>query len=259
MADRDGPDGLDELLAPLRADPTSAAVLCDFDGTLAPIVADPAAARPVEGAAEVLAALAERYATVAVVSGRPAAFLRSVLPATVELVGLYGLEWVRDGEVVDHPEARRWRPVLAAAAEAARAELPPGVLVEPKGLSLTLHYRTAPDLATLVEAWAGARAAADGLDARPAKMSVELHPPVGVDKGSTVRALAAGMRAVCFLGDDVGDLPAFAVLADLRAAGVATVGVAVRSAEAPAEVLAAGDVVVDGPTGALEVLRRLAT
>jgi trehalose 6-phosphate phosphatase len=249
---------LDELLAPLRADPSSAAVLCDFDGTLAPIVPDPAAARPVDGATDALAALAGRYAVVAVVSGRPVSFLRALLPEAVQLFGLYGLERLVDGELRDHPDATRWRPVLQQAAEAALAELPPAALVEPKGLSLTVHYRTAPEVAEAVQAWAAERAERDGLDVRAAKMSVELHPPVAVDKGTTVRSLASGMAAACFLGDDVGDLAAFAALADLRADGVAAVNVAVRSAEAPPEVLAAADAVVDGPTGALAVLRRLA-
>src|SRR5690606_13637583 len=83
---------LDELLAPLTADPSRAGVLCDFDGSLAPIVEDPAAARPVDGAVDALAALAERYAVVAVISGRPVSFLRTVLPESLRLVGLYGLE-----------------------------------------------------------------------------------------------------------------------------------------------------------------------
>ena len=245
------------LLEPIRSDPASAAVLTDFDGTLAPIVDDPAAARAIDGALDALVDLAGRYRTVAVISGRPVSFLRSVLPASIELVGLYGLEWLRGGEEVDHPEAVPWRSVVGRATDAAVDELPPDVLVEPKGLSLTLHYRTAPEHEEHVERWAATRAAVDGLVVHPAKMSVELHPPLAIDKGTTVRALVSGLRAACFVGDDVGDLPAFAALADLRAGGVATASIAVRSAEAPAEVLEAADVVVDGPAGAVEVLRSL--
>lgn len=250
-------DRLASLLEPLRADPASAVVVTDFDGTLAPIVEDPAAACPVDGAVDVLDALAARYRTVAVVSGRPVAFLASVLPPAVELVGLYGLEHQRAGETVDHPDAVRWRPIVEAATRAAVAELPAAVLVEPKGLSLTLHFRTAPAYEQEARRWARRREEVDGLVVRPAKMSVELHPPIAADKGTVVRRLAEGARSVCFLGDDVGDLPAFAALGGLRADGLDTVSVAVRTAEAPPEVLAAGDVVVDGPEGALDVLRRL--
>jgi trehalose 6-phosphate phosphatase len=250
-------DRLAELLAPIRSDPSTAAVLTDFDGTLSPIVDDPAAARAADGAVDALVDLATRYRTVAVISGRPVSFLRTVLPDSLELVGLYGLEWFRGGREVDHPEAVPWRSVVGRATDAAVAELPAEVLVEPKGLSLTLHYRTAPDQEEHVERWAATRAAIDGLVVHPAKMSVELHPPLAIDKGTTVRALVTGLRAACFVGDDVGDLPAFAALADLRAAGVATASVAVRSGEAPDEVLDAADVVVDGPAGAVEVLRAL--
>jgi trehalose 6-phosphate phosphatase len=251
-------DALDALLAPVREEPSTAAVVCDFDGTLAGIVEDPASALPVEGAVDALLRLSSRYALVGVVSGRPVSFLRRVLPEQLELVGLYGMEWLRHGETVDHPDTEPWRAVVERATAAAIEELPGDVLVEPKGLTLAVHYRSAPERADLVERWVAARAAVDGLVAHPAKMSVELHPPVSVDKGTTLRALAAGRRAVCFLGDDVGDLPAFAVLQDLRHSGVATAAVAVRSAEAPQAVLDAGDVVVDGPAGAVDVLRRLA-
>lgn len=51
------------------------ALCLDFDGTLSPIVEDPQAARPLPGIVELLGPLAERFAAVALVSGRPAAYL----------------------------------------------------------------------------------------------------------------------------------------------------------------------------------------
>jgi trehalose 6-phosphate phosphatase len=65
-------------------------------------------------------------------------------------------------------------------------------------------------------------------------MSIELHPPVPTDKGMVLRHLVAslgGVEAVIFVGDDVGDLPAFEALSDLRDAGLTTVAVAVASTE----------------------------
>jgi trehalose 6-phosphate phosphatase len=249
---------LDALLDPLRADPSTAGVLSDFDGTLSAIVDDPAAARPLAGAVTALAALAQRYAVVAVLSGRPADFLDGLLPPDVVVSGLYGLERVRNGVRSDHPNAGAWREVVADVVAAGRASAPDGALVEPKGLSLTVHYRTRPEVAAEVQAWAERQAARTGLEIRQAKMSVELHPPIRVDKGSALLELAAGLKAVCFLGDDVGDLPAYEALGQLRAAGVATVGIAVRTGETPAAVQAAADLLVDGPEGALEILRSLA-
>jgi len=126
--------------------------------------------------------------------------------------------------------------------------------VEDKGLSLTLHVRTVPERDEEVRAWARAEAERTGLVVRPAKASVELHPPLPSDKGTVVEAAASGLAAVCFLGDDLGDLPAFGALDRLRERGVTTVKVAVRTPEAPPAVLDGADVVVDGPEGALALL-----
>ena len=57
-----------------------------------------------------------------------------------------------------------------------------------------------PTLAPAVEAWAEAQAARSGLVARPAKMSVELHPPIAADKGTALEALTAGLAAVGYAG-----------------------------------------------------------
>jgi trehalose 6-phosphate phosphatase len=241
---------------PLLADPADAGVFTDYDGTLAPIVADPASATALPGAPEALHRLAERFAIVGVVSGRPLEYLIGQLGERLWLSGLYGLETLEHGERIEAPQAAEWRPVVAAAVERARREF--GDAVEPKGLSLTLHFRTRPDLGPAVRAWADADAARSGLVVRPAKASVELHPPVKADKGTVIERAAAGLRSVCFLGDDVGDLPAFDGLDRLAVAGVHTVRIGVATEEAPAELLARADVVVDGPAGALAVLQRLA-
>jgi trehalose 6-phosphate phosphatase len=250
--------GVAASLAPFVARPDDAGVLVDFDGTLSPIVADPASARPVDGAVEVLAAVAARVALVAVVSGRPTEFLQALLPPEVVLCGLYGLEVVRDGRRTDHPDAAAWRPVVEEAARRSTLEGPDGMAVEPKGLSLTLHYRRHPEISGAVAAWAEREAARSGLEARPAKMSVELHPPIAADKGTAVESLVDGLGAVCYVGDDRGDLPAFDALDRLEPRGVVGLRVAVGSPEAPGDLLARADLVLDGPPAVLEFLRRLA-
>jgi trehalose 6-phosphate phosphatase len=232
-------------------------VFVDFDGTLAPIVEDAAAARPLAGAVDVLAALAARYRRVAVVSGRPAGFLARHLPAPgVILSGLYGLDSWQDGATVDHPDAQAWRDVVGRVADLADAELPAGAGVERKGLSVTLHVRVNPETEPVVMEWAQRAAAATGLALHQARRSWELRPPVAADKGTVVTDLADGLDAVCFVGDDRGDLPAFEALD--RLANTITRKVAVRSDEAPPELIGAADEVVDGPDGALGLLRALA-
>jgi trehalose 6-phosphate phosphatase len=245
-------------LAPLLQSPGRSAVLLDFDGTLAPIVDAPADAHPIEGAMDVLAVLARRVAVVAVVSGRPVEFLAPFVPDRVVVAGLYGLEVLRDGRRTDHPGAAPWRAVVDEVARRSVTDGPAGMVVESKGLSLTLHYRTRHDLEHAVAGWASAQAARSGLVVRPARMSVELHPPIAADKGSAVDDLVHGVESVCFVGDDRGDLPAFDALDRLETRGVAAVRVAVASDEVPGELVDRADLVVDGPSAVLDLLRHLA-
>jgi trehalose 6-phosphate phosphatase len=250
------------LLAPWRDAPEAAAVLTDFDGTLSAIVDDPEAAIALPGVPETLSRLAQRFSLVAVISGRPVAYLmdRLASPPGVTLIGLYGLEKGEGSDITPLPQAGRWRRVVAQVADAAQAAAPPGVYVERKGLSVGLHVRRAPQWASWVEQWAAAAAHRSGLVVHPAKMSLELVPPVATDKGVVVADLAAGrvgLAAVCFIGDDVGDLPAFDALDRLAATGVLTLAVAVLSAESPPALLARADLVVNGPAGALALLHDL--
>jgi trehalose 6-phosphate phosphatase len=242
-------------------------VFLDFDGTLAPIVEVPEEACPLPGAGALLGQLAERYRRVAVVSGRPLAFLLDRLGAEAghaELVGLYGLEraapsgTANDRRIAVEPAALRWQATVEAAATMAQAAAPPGLLVERKGLTVTLHYRQTPEHARWAAEFAAEQQSATGLIAHPGKQSWELRPPVPTDKGTVVAELADGLQAACFVGDDAGDVPAFAALARLRAQRVDTLAIAVGGPETPPEVLHAADLVVNGPAGVLDLLHVLA-
>jgi trehalose 6-phosphate phosphatase len=247
-----------ELLKVLAADPAHAGVYTDFDGTLAPIVDNPDHACPLDGVADVLAALAARYARVGVISGRPVSFLRRALDApAVDLWGEYGLERFAGGEVRAADGAESWRSTVDDVARRAESA---GVAerVERKSLSVTLHYRADASREAAVRAWAGEEAARTGLEMEQARKAVELRPPLHRDKGTALAEAAAGLAAVCFLGDDRGDLAAFDALDRLADDGVHTVRIGVRSAEMPDELERRADVVVDGPLAALDVLRALA-
>jgi trehalose 6-phosphate phosphatase len=248
---------LQQALAPLRADPHRAGVICDIDGTLAPIVDDPAASRLEPGALEALEALTGRYALVGCVSGRAAADARRLVPLDgVELAGNHGLELVRDGRVEIAAEARPYLDAVRTAcadaeADATLREL--GCKVENKGVTFTVHYRTAPDREAArshLEQVLRPRLEAAGLRVAFGRMVLEARPPVAVDKGSAVRRLRSGrgLSSLLYAGDDWTDLDAFRE---------ATVRVAVRSDEGPPELLAAADAVVDGCAQVVALLRHL--
>ena len=248
------------MLDRFRAEPRTAGVFCDFDGTLAPIVDDPSLALPISGAVDALSRLSSRYAVVGIISGRPGAFLADHFGGLgLSLSGLYGMETVTDGRVVSHPASEAWRAVVEDTVSRAEteAEALPGVGVEHKGLSLTLHYRSAPEAGPAARSWAEEASRRTGLVVHAARMSYELRPPIPCTKGTVLAGSAAGLEAVCFVGDDHADIEAFEVLDSLAADGTHCLRVAVASREAPAELVARADLVVEGPAGVLDLLHRL--
>ncbi|MFQ5557513.1 MAG: trehalose-phosphatase, partial [Acidimicrobiales bacterium] len=236
--------------------PRSAGLFLDFDGSLSEITHHPDGARPRPGVSRLLGELVSRLGRVAILTGRPVGYLVGMIPAAVDIVGLYGLEWRRGGRHETLPEAEVWRAtVRGVVAEA--VDRFGSRTVEAKGLSLTLHYRDDSDRLDRLERWANERALDTGLVLRPARKSLELHPPIERDKGTALLELASGLDPVAYVGDDLGDLPAFDGLDVLDARGVRTVRVAVRSGEAPPDLLGRADVGVDGPAGAEQLLTGL--
>lgn len=250
---------LPELLLPLAADPGRSALFLDFDGTLSAIVDDPVAARPLPGVPDLLARLAARFGLVAVVSGRPTAFLAEVLssPPGVVLVGLYGLELALGGPD-GGGDAGPWAAMVDEVVAEAVTAAPDGVYVEPKGLTVTLHWRHAPAARPWVVSFAERQRAVRGLHVHPGRMELELRPPLDVDKGTVVRTLArdhrAPLGAVAVFGDDIGDLPAFAAVGELAPIALR---VAVVDGESPPEVADRADLTVAGAAGAVALLEML--
>ena len=125
------------------------ALCLDFDGTLSPIVEDPQAARPLPGIVELLGPLAERFAAVALVSGRPAAYLAEHAAARgVRYLGLYGLQEIREGQLRVDPRLKAARPAVLAAGKALRnapAVRDSGAWLEDKEYAVAVHTRRLAD------------------------------------------------------------------------------------------------------------------
>ena len=261
-ASPEGQAGLDALLAY----PRQALIGTDFDGTLSSIVPDPQDARAHPEAVPVLAALAKAVGTLAVITGRPAAEAvvlggLNAVPGLVVL-GHYGGERWQDGELTVPPPS----PAIQAARKAlpgvlAEAAAPAGTRVEDKEYALAVHTRRTPDpeaALSLLRGPLGDLAARLGLTIEPGRLVVELRPP-GVDKGSALTGLVRerAARSVLFCGDDLGDLPAFAAVRELRTRGVPGCAVASASTESP-QVAAAADLTVPGPGGIVALLTAIA-
>jgi trehalose 6-phosphate phosphatase len=235
-----------DLFAPLREAPELSALVLDVDGTLAPIVARPELASVPETTRTQLRRLAGRYVLVACVSGRAGEDARRLVAVDgVEVVGNHGLEL--------DPRAEE----LAGEIAAFRAAV--GLPVEDKRLSLSYHFREAPDeTAARRELEAVVmRAHAAGLDPRWGRKVLEVRPQVRANKGTAVQTLLerSAARRGLYAGDDTTDLDAFT---GLRSAGLEhAVCIAVASDEGPAELREAADVVAGAPEELAKLLEFL--
>ena len=212
---------------PPLPDETSA-LFFDLDGTLIDIAALPDAVTVPSLLGPALAAACEALdGAVAIVSGRPIEELDTLLQPPVRYVaGVHGAQ--RRG--VHGMQERGERPGLPAVAEAAAAlaRRHPALHLEHKPGAVALHYRQAPELASIcVETMRAAVAPAPDLELQFGKMVVEAKPR-GASKGEALQAFLAeppfaGRRPWHF-GDDRTDESAFDVV---QACG----GVAVKVGE----------------------------
>ena len=204
-----GPQGLAALAALARA---PALFAFDFDGTLAPIRPRPDDVQVSTTIALRLEKLA-RARPVAIVTGRQIADVRERLGFTPAwIIGNHGAE--DDG---DPDAAARARAALDPLRERVRSRADglaaAGVLVEDKGQSLALHFRTAPDRAAasalIEEVLAGFTATLHVFGGKLVYNAVAADAP---DKAVAVQRLIArtGAHAAFFAGDDVNDEPVFA-------------------------------------------------
>ncbi|HEX6789458.1 MAG TPA: trehalose-phosphatase [Gaiellaceae bacterium] len=235
------------LLEQLTAAPDEGALFLDFDGVLAPIVARPEDAYPPEETRDELGRLRERYALVAVVSGRAGEDVRA-------RVGVDGLVYVGSHGLELDRQADRWRRQIVDFASS--APWPPNG-IELKGLSVAFHFRDAADeAAAVVELEAIAETARDeGLAARFGRKVLEVLPPVGSNKGTAVRHLleGAGLSRALVAGDDTTDLDAFRAVEELEH----KVRVAVLSEESPTLLGEHAEIILSSTEEFLELLKSL--
>ena len=192
-------------------------VACDYDGTLAPIVDDPERAYPDEealGALEALGGLSDTRA--AIISGRSWANLRRLSggPPNVTLVGGHGAETGPEEGPPGAGEEMARLAAVAAALEAIAAKFA-GTKIDRKPTGVAFHYRgldpaMAGKALRMVEAGPGRDAR---LHLRHGKKVVEFSISA-VDKGVALATIRdeCGAGATVFLGDDLTDEDAFAVL-----------------------------------------------
>jgi trehalose 6-phosphate phosphatase len=198
--------------------------MLDIDGTLAPLQPRPEDAFVPERTRQAVVSLAgapDVY--VALVTGRAAADGRRL--AAIDgawVIGNHGIETISPaGEAVVDASAAPYRDDIAAAVEELSALLAsvPGVRVEDKVWTLSVHYRLAdPTIEPRLRQMMDEIAHKHGLRLIRGKKIFELRPPIHVHKGTAVVELSrliAGpeLRASLFYaGDDRTDEDAFRAL-----------------------------------------------
>lgn len=227
----DIPDHFDQpkaIAAQIAALEPPILLVCDCDGVLAPLVDHADDSRLLDGVGDVLRQLASAPAgsarsgagysnlSVAVLSGRSLDGLTQFdFSPDIIVVGSYGGER-RDGTPtpLDDSERNRLEALVTAAHQACRIA-GDGAWVEHKPASVVLHVRTADQTAgkQALESLATAQSAIDGSTAHHGSNVLELMARP-TDKGAALQRLRSDEQAsaVVYLGDDIPDEDAFAVL-----------------------------------------------
>jgi trehalose 6-phosphate phosphatase len=194
---------------------TDWALFLDFDGTLVDIAARPEAVVVPPDLRDALTALSRKLGgALAVVTGRKLADVDALLALPeVPVAAMHGAALRIDGVLQPTPEAAAIPSALSEALDGFVAGHP-GLLLEPKGESLAVHYRAVPELGPLVQETVAAFVDrhAPSHDLQPGKMVVEIKPR-GVNKGRAIERLLgsapfAGRRPAVF-GDDLTDEAGF--------------------------------------------------
>ena len=180
------------------------------------------------------------------------------------IAGNHGMEWLEPGE--SEPRTAPGASGVADRLTEVLARLPelPGVVPEHKGVSASVHYRSAPDPEAARSAIVRALGDVDdqGLRINHGRMIVEVRPIGLGDKGSAARTIVErfGLRGVVVLGDDATDLDMFRAVKELRGAGRlrgAIIGVGGAAGEVLPALVEACDVVLADPAEVAVLLTEL--
>lgn len=214
----------------LLSDVKNLAIFLDCDGTLINIAPTPTEVRVPPG----LVALLERLTrdldgALALLTGRQLAEVDVLLsPARPLAAGVHGAEVrvSKDGQIT---QVASELPYSLVEDVLRRVQKLPGIIAEPKGAGLAVHYRLAPHLKETLEAELRILLTRypDGLVLSPGRKLFEIVP-AGHSKGTALEMLYtlpqfAGRRPI-MIGDDLGDIPAFAAARHLGGVGLRVAG-----------------------------------
>jgi len=236
-------------------------LLFDYDGTLTPIADRPDLAELAPGTKALLAALSrdERF-ILGIISGRSLDDVRARVGVSgLVYAGNHGLEIQGPGLDFIHPAAEELRETQGRVYARLREELvdAPGVILEDKGLTLSLHYRLTPreyvdDVEEMFATTVAPFLAEGQVEVSRGMQVLEVRPRGPWNKGTAIamiRETYGGSSLTVFFGDDVTDEDGFAVVQE-----VGGIAVMVGPAGQPTKALYR----VDSPQEVVDTLKLLA-
>lgn len=245
-------DHLDSIEETLRR--SRFGLMTDVDGTISETATTPQQAVVSSPCRRYLQILSRHLDLVAAISGRPAAEVRNMIKIdNMVYIGNHGLERWADGNLELARDAAAYPEVIKAVTEELTRLLSiEGIIIENKGATATIHYRLCqePEAARRhIMAALENSSRAKGLRILPGRMSINLLPPVAVNKGTAVSALIQGynLRGGIYLGDDFTDIDAFrAIHAASRDSDFHGFAIGITSQEMPERLLAEIDFTLNG-------------
>ena len=243
---------LDVIKAALRRSPFG--LMTDVDGTISETAPTPQDATVSPLCRHYLSVLVERLALVAAISGRAATETRNLVGADgIIYFGNHGMERYDEGDLRPNQNDEDYTGVInRTIRELAPLLTRPGIMIENKGFSATIHYRLCSDHRAArqeIRAALEAFTRAGQIKTPSGKMSINLLPPVEINKGTAVQKLIQeyGLQGGLYLGDDITDINAFiAIHAASRNSNFQGFAIGVASREMPKKLLAETDFTLNG-------------
>lgn len=207
-------------------------LLLDYDGTLTRIVDTPDLAILPADTRETLLSLSrrEKY-IIGIISARSLEDVSDKVGVDGFIyAGNHGLEIRGPALNFVHPEAKQLTETIDQVYQSLQKGLNgvPGIFIEHKGLSLTVHYRLTPEdlvaeVKNTVEDTTHPFLESGALLISPGKMALEVRPRISWDKGKAVSKLQEAFPQVTmtfYFGDDIADEAGFSAVQESGGLGV---------------------------------------
>ncbi len=204
-------------------------LLLDYDGTLTPIAATPGEAILADDMRLYLCALkkSDRF-DIGIISGRKLDEIKDIIDIPeIYYAGNHGLKIQGPGLSYLNPECSNARPHLTRILQGLDEKLGrlEGVILEDKGLSLSLHYRLVDsdrvtEIKKMFDRICAPYVSRGQVKITHGKKVLEVRPPVDWDKGKAALMLkellcSKQKTLTIYVGDDKTDEDAFFVLKDV--------------------------------------------